>query len=99
MDENKQLAQRIDGAIQCAKQEVANLRAELTATGHRLAELGELEEPGEPQEHQQQQQNHPGKEPHLGVCDRSNITYLCALRVNDRTLTLPSIHSVSGLGR
>ncbi|XP_067269763.1 kazrin-A isoform X3 [Pseudorasbora parva] len=56
MDENKQLAQRIDGAIQCAKQEVANLRAELTATGHRLAELGELEEPGEPQEHQQQQQ-------------------------------------------
>uniref|UniRef100_A0A673GKW0 Kazrin, periplakin interacting protein a n=1 Tax=Sinocyclocheilus rhinocerous TaxID=307959 RepID=A0A673GKW0_9TELE len=40
MDENKQLAQRIDGAIQCAKQEVANLRAELTATGHRLAELG-----------------------------------------------------------
>uniref|UniRef100_A0A8C1H544 Kazrin, periplakin interacting protein a n=1 Tax=Cyprinus carpio carpio TaxID=630221 RepID=A0A8C1H544_CYPCA len=59
MDENKQLAQRIDGAIQCAKQEVANLRAELTATGHRLAELGELEEPGEPQEHQQQQQNHP----------------------------------------
>uniref|UniRef100_A0A671PNT0 Kazrin, periplakin interacting protein a n=1 Tax=Sinocyclocheilus anshuiensis TaxID=1608454 RepID=A0A671PNT0_9TELE len=65
MDENKQLAQRIDGAIQCAKQEVANLRAELTATGHRLAELGELEEPGEPQEHQQQQQNHHGKEPHL----------------------------------
>ncbi|XP_067249996.1 kazrin-A isoform X2 [Chanodichthys erythropterus] len=58
MDENKQLAQRIDGAIQCAKQEVANLRAELTATGHRLAELGELEEPGEPQEHHQQQQNH-----------------------------------------
>lgn len=63
MDENKQLAQRIDGAIQCAKQEVADLRAELTATGHRLAELGELEEPGEPQEHQQQ--NHHGKEPHL----------------------------------
>ncbi|NP_001121761.1 kazrin-A [Danio rerio] len=56
MEENKQLAQRIDGAIQCAKQDVANLRAELTATGHRLAELGELEEPGEPQEHQQQQQ-------------------------------------------
>ncbi|XP_016095099.1 kazrin-A-like [Sinocyclocheilus grahami] len=58
MDENKQLAQRIDGAIQCAKQEVANLRAELTATGHRLAELGQLEEPGEPQGHQLQQQNH-----------------------------------------
>ncbi|XP_059378661.1 kazrin-A-like isoform X2 [Carassius carassius] len=58
MDENKQLAERVDGAIQCAKQEVANLRAELTATGHTLAELRELEEPGEPREQQNQQQNH-----------------------------------------
>ncbi|XP_051508456.1 kazrin-A isoform X2 [Myxocyprinus asiaticus] len=60
MDENKPendgREHWIDGAIQCASQEVANLRAELTATGHRPAELGELEEPGEPQEHQQQQQ-------------------------------------------
>ncbi|TRZ02693.1 hypothetical protein DNTS_022670 [Danionella cerebrum] len=57
MEENKQLTQRIDGAVQ----EVANLRTELTATGNRLAEHGELEELGGLQEHQQQppsQQNH-----------------------------------------
>ncbi|KAM4704510.1 kazrin isoform 2-T2 [Rhinophrynus dorsalis] len=39
MDDNKQLALRIDGAIQSASQEVTNLRAELTATNRRLAEL------------------------------------------------------------
>uniref|UniRef100_A0AAY4B6W6 Kazrin N-terminal domain-containing protein n=1 Tax=Denticeps clupeoides TaxID=299321 RepID=A0AAY4B6W6_9TELE len=40
MDDNKQLAQRIDAAIQSASQEVTNLRSELTATSRRLAELG-----------------------------------------------------------
>uniref|UniRef100_A0A3P9IZS9 Kazrin, periplakin interacting protein n=1 Tax=Oryzias latipes TaxID=8090 RepID=A0A3P9IZS9_ORYLA len=40
MDDNKQLAQRIDGAIQSASQEVTNLRSELSATSRRLAELG-----------------------------------------------------------
>nr|XP_014351600.1 PREDICTED: kazrin isoform X6 [Latimeria chalumnae] len=39
MDDNKQLALRIDGAIQSASQEVTNLRSELTATNRRLAEL------------------------------------------------------------
>uniref|UniRef100_A0A5F8HDL5 Kazrin n=1 Tax=Monodelphis domestica TaxID=13616 RepID=A0A5F8HDL5_MONDO len=39
MEDNKQLALRIDGAIQSASQEVTNLRAELTATNRRLAEL------------------------------------------------------------
>ncbi|XP_028920687.1 kazrin isoform X1 [Ornithorhynchus anatinus] len=39
MEDNKQLALRIDGAIQAASQEVTNLRAELTATNRRLAEL------------------------------------------------------------
>ncbi|XP_072283402.1 kazrin isoform X2 [Pyxicephalus adspersus] len=39
MDDNKQLALRIDGAIQSASQEVTNLRTELTATNRRLAEL------------------------------------------------------------
>ncbi|XP_070766179.1 kazrin-A isoform X1 [Enoplosus armatus] len=38
MDDNKQLAQRIDGAIQSASQEVTNLRSELSATSRRLAE-------------------------------------------------------------
>uniref|UniRef100_A0A8C3I9J5 Uncharacterized protein n=1 Tax=Chrysemys picta bellii TaxID=8478 RepID=A0A8C3I9J5_CHRPI len=40
MEDNKQLALRIDGAIQSASQEMTNLRAELTATNRRLAELG-----------------------------------------------------------
>uniref|UniRef100_A0A671NYW6 Kazrin, periplakin interacting protein b n=1 Tax=Sinocyclocheilus anshuiensis TaxID=1608454 RepID=A0A671NYW6_9TELE len=40
MEDNKQLAQRIDGAIQSASQEVTNLRSELSATSRRLAELG-----------------------------------------------------------
>uniref|UniRef100_A0A3B5A104 Kazrin-like n=1 Tax=Stegastes partitus TaxID=144197 RepID=A0A3B5A104_9TELE len=40
MDDNKQLAQRIDGAIQSASQEVTNLRSELSATSRRLAERG-----------------------------------------------------------
>ncbi|XP_065277426.1 kazrin isoform X4 [Emys orbicularis] len=39
MEDNKQLALRIDGAIQSASQEMTNLRAELTATNRRLAEL------------------------------------------------------------
>lgn len=43
MDDNKQLAQRIDGAIQSASQEVTNLRSELSATSRRLAELGASE--------------------------------------------------------
>lgn len=40
MEDNKQLAQRIDGAIQSASQEVTNLRSELSATSRRLTELG-----------------------------------------------------------
>ncbi|KAA0713982.1 Kazrin-A [Triplophysa tibetana] len=55
MEENKQLARQIGGAIRCASPEVTSLRAELTATGRGPAELGELEEQGEPQEHQQNQ--------------------------------------------
>uniref|UniRef100_A0A8C4SFW6 Kazrin n=1 Tax=Erpetoichthys calabaricus TaxID=27687 RepID=A0A8C4SFW6_ERPCA len=43
MDDNKQLALRIDGAIQSASQEVTNLRSELTATSRRLAELSVTE--------------------------------------------------------
>ncbi|KAM9107481.1 kazrin-like isoform 1-T1 [Megaptera novaeangliae] len=39
MEDNKLLALRIDGAVQSASQEMTNLRAELTATNRRLAEL------------------------------------------------------------
>lgn len=60
MDDNKQLAQRIDGAIQSASQEVTNLRSELSATGRRLAELGASDpSAGTPETHQH---NHNGKE-------------------------------------
>ncbi|XP_068096629.1 kazrin isoform X1 [Hyperolius riggenbachi] len=54
MDENKQLALRIDGAIQSASQEVTNLRTELTATNRRLAELNSGGEPMENNQHSTQ---------------------------------------------
>nr|XP_046198874.1 kazrin, periplakin interacting protein b isoform X6 [Oncorhynchus gorbuscha] len=59
MEDNKQLAQRIDGAIQSASQEVTNLRSELSATSRRLAELG-ASSPPSPLEnnHQHHQHNH-----------------------------------------
>ncbi|KAL0978697.1 hypothetical protein UPYG_G00174040 [Umbra pygmaea] len=59
MEDNKQLAQRIDGAIQSASQEVTNLRSELSATSRRLAELG-ASSPPSPMEnnHPHQQHNH-----------------------------------------
>ncbi|XP_054547586.1 kazrin isoform X2 [Talpa occidentalis] len=46
MEDNKQLALRIDGAVQAASQEVTSLRAELTATNRRLAELSGGPGPG-----------------------------------------------------
>lgn len=63
MDDNKQLAQRIDGAIQSASQEVTNLRSELSATSRRLAELGAGDSAGvlETLQH-----NHNGR--YMGVC-------------------------------
>ncbi|KAM9299153.1 kazrin [Gastrophryne carolinensis] len=51
MDDNKQLALRIDGAIQAASHEVTNLRTELTATNRRLAELNSAPEPMENNQH------------------------------------------------
>ncbi|XP_061583349.1 kazrin, periplakin interacting protein b isoform X4 [Cololabis saira] len=52
MEDNKQLAQRIDGAIQSASQEVTNLRSELSATSRRLAELGASSPPALVNHHQ-----------------------------------------------
>ncbi|XP_023153875.3 kazrin-A-like isoform X2 [Amphiprion ocellaris] len=52
MEDNKQLAQRIDGAIQSASQEVTNLRSELSATSRRLAELGASSPPALENHHQ-----------------------------------------------
>lgn len=61
MDDNKQLAQRIDGAIQSASQEVTNLRSELSATSRRLAELGASDSPSM---HESLQHNHNGRRGH-----------------------------------
>ncbi|XP_064822877.1 kazrin-A-like isoform X3 [Oncorhynchus masou masou] len=59
MEDNKQLAQRIDGAIQSASQEVTNLRSELSATSRRLAELGASSPPSPlVNNHQHHQHNH-----------------------------------------
>lgn len=65
MDDNKQLAQRIDGAIQSASQEVTNLRSELSATSRRLAELGATDSSASVLE--TLQHNHNGKRATLGV--------------------------------
>ncbi|XP_073772232.1 kazrin, periplakin interacting protein b isoform X12 [Danio rerio] len=63
MEDNKQLAQRIDGAIQSASQEVTNLRSELSATSRRLAELGACNPIG--LENNQQNHHHHHHHHHL----------------------------------
>lgn len=66
MEDNKQLAQRIDGAIQSASQEVTNLRSELSATSRRLAELGASSPPALENHHQH---NHHDESVHYrGEC-------------------------------
>lgn len=79
MDDNKQLAQRIDGAIQSASQEVTNLRSELSATSRRLAELGASDSPSL---HESLQHNHNGKRRRARSCEsvhaRANVyVFLC----------------------
>lgn len=63
MDDNKQLAQRIDGAIQSASQEVTNLRSELSSTSRRLAELGATDSSAGMRP-ETLQHNHNGKRAH-----------------------------------
>ncbi|XP_071331891.1 kazrin-like isoform X1 [Trachinotus anak] len=63
MDDNKQLAQRIDGAIQSASQEVTNLRSELSATSRRLAELGATDSSASMVETLQHNHNDPSPHP------------------------------------
>ncbi|XP_058499495.1 kazrin-like isoform X14 [Solea solea] len=63
MDDNKQLAQRIDGAIQSASQEVTNLRSELSATSRRLAELGATDSSASMLETLQHNHNDPSPQP------------------------------------
>ncbi|XP_046882063.1 kazrin, periplakin interacting protein b isoform X2 [Hypomesus transpacificus] len=94
MEDNKQLAQRIDGAIQSASQEVTNLRSELSATSRRLAELGATSPPAlENHKH-----NHHGdslryREPALhhrqkltGMCYQTEISSLMDFSTPDSSL-------------
>ncbi|KAG7472839.1 hypothetical protein MATL_G00113200 [Megalops atlanticus] len=71
MDDNKQLAHRIDGAIQSASQEVTNLRSELTATSRRLAELGASDPP---MVENNQHNNHAYRELALWSCGQAEET-------------------------
>ncbi|XP_033490699.2 kazrin-A isoform X8 [Epinephelus lanceolatus] len=90
MDDNKQLAQRIDGAIQSASQEVTNLRSELSATSRRLAELGATDSASmletlqhnhnDPSAHQRQ------KPPATELCYKTEISSLMDFNSPDASL-------------
>ncbi|XP_067095650.1 kazrin-A isoform X1 [Osmerus mordax] len=89
MDDNKQLAQSIDGAVQAASQEVTNLRSELSATSRRLAELG-AESPGSLENHQH---NHHDsslhqrqKPPATDLCYKTDISSLMDFTSPDSSL-------------
>lgn len=76
MEDNKHLAQRIDGAIQSASQEVTNLRSELSATSRRLAELGASSPPALENHHQHNHHDdslHYRGECHSSYCTRVSV--------------------------
>ncbi|XP_034392093.1 kazrin-A isoform X5 [Cyclopterus lumpus] len=90
MDDNKQLAQRIDGAIQSASQEVTNLRSELSATSRRLAELGASDSASTLET---LQQNHNDPSPHqrqkpsaTDLCYKTEISSLMDFNSPDASL-------------
>ncbi|XP_045547816.1 kazrin isoform X2 [Salmo salar] len=79
MEDNKQLAQRIDGAIQSASQEVTNLRSELSATSRRLAELG-ASSPPSPLENNHQHHHHDSlryRDPAGNYRQKSVVSDIC----------------------
>lgn len=92
MDDNKQLAQRIDGAIQSASQEVTNLRSELSATSRRLAELGATDSSaGSTLESVQHNHNDPSphqrqKPSNTDLCYKSEISSLMDFNSPDASL-------------
>uniref|UniRef100_A0A3P9HE05 Kazrin, periplakin interacting protein n=1 Tax=Oryzias latipes TaxID=8090 RepID=A0A3P9HE05_ORYLA len=91
MDDNKQLAQRIDGAIQSASQEVTNLRSELSATSRRLAELGATDPSVNVLETLQHNHNdspsHPRqKPPATDLCYKTEISSLMDFHSPDASL-------------
>ncbi|KAM6925230.1 kazrin-A isoform 3-T3 [Xenentodon cancila] len=91
MDDNKQLAQRIDGAIQSASQEVTNLRSELSATSRRLAELGATDSSASMLETLQHNHNDPSahpkqKPPAADLCYKTEISSLMDFNSPDASL-------------
>ncbi|XP_026224102.1 kazrin isoform X1 [Anabas testudineus] len=91
MDDNKQLAQRIDGAIQSASQEVTNLRSELSATSRRLAELGATDSSASMLETLQHNHNDPPphprqKPPATDLCYKTEISSLMDFNSPDSSL-------------
>ncbi|XP_061120815.1 kazrin-A isoform X7 [Syngnathus typhle] len=91
MDDNKQLAQRIDGAIQSASQEVTNLRSELSATSRRLTELGAADPSGCILESRQHNHNDTSphsrqKAPSTDLCYTSEISSLMDFNSPDASL-------------
>ncbi|XP_035237046.1 kazrin-A isoform X8 [Anguilla rostrata] len=88
MDDNKQLAHRIDGAIQSASQEVTNLRSELTATSRRLAELGASDPPMvENNQHNNHDPSvHQRQKPVTDICFKTDITSLMDFSTPDSSL-------------
>ncbi|XP_029973950.1 kazrin-A isoform X6 [Salarias fasciatus] len=90
MDDNKQLAQRIDGAIQSASQEVTNLRSELSATSRRLAELGATDSSAGMLETLQHNHNDSSparqKPPATEVCYKTEISSLMDFNSPDASL-------------
>ncbi|XP_029911181.1 kazrin-A isoform X1 [Myripristis murdjan] len=91
MDDNKQLAQRIDGAIQSASQEVTNLRSELSATSRRLAELGAADSSAGVLENLQQNHHDPSlharqKPAATDLCYKSEISSLMDFNSPDSSL-------------
>ncbi|XP_017273213.1 kazrin-A isoform X3 [Kryptolebias marmoratus] len=91
MDDNKQLAQRIDGAIQSASQEVTNLRSELSATSRRLAELGATDSSASMLEtlqhnHNDSSPHHKPKPPATDLCYKTEISSLMDFNSPDASL-------------
>ncbi|XP_026187835.1 kazrin-like isoform X1 [Mastacembelus armatus] len=91
MDDNKQLAQRIDGAIQSASQEVTNLRSELSATSRRLAELGATDSSSSTPETLQHNHNDPSPHPRqkplaTDLCYKTDISTLMDFNSPDTCL-------------
>ncbi|KAM8830692.1 kazrin-A isoform 2-T4 [Synchiropus picturatus] len=91
MDDNKLLAQRIDGAIQSASQEVTNLRSELSATSRRLTELGAADSSAGMLETVQHNHNDPSphqrqKPPATDLCYSTEISSLMDFNSPDASL-------------